>query len=263
MDEFEKPFWDLTQVVAWAITREPEAVRAAADRTNEYALLELKEARLRRLHELNERLWRESGRPKPNDPRGFQIEILSPDVDYADLPPPFDDERAKGVKKLEAEGKIRVWQQNAFPIVDYLLSLFQAGTLPALCYRASDGSVRALSANDWAWLEIAGGDHERLHVLRRAAEGASAVADVRVERAQVLRIFPPDGVAPWTIPVKLRKRRPTKQAAVAVALARLFPSGPPPHKRDELLRVLKRELGLAALSPRTLSRALAEAWQPH
>ena len=182
MDEFENPFWDLTQVVAWAITREPEAVGAAADPSNEYTLLDIKEARLGRLSDLNERLWRESGMAKGNDPRNVQIGILAGDVDYADLPPPFDDKRVERMKQLEAEGKIRVWRQDVFPIVDFLLSLFQASALPAL-YRSSDGSVRTLSANDWAWLEIAGGDHERLSVRRSGATDREAIQDVRVSES--------------------------------------------------------------------------------
>jgi hypothetical protein len=55
-------------------------------------------------------------------------------------------------------------------------------------------------------------------------------------------------------------RKPTKRAAAAQALGRLFPSGRPPHTRDELLRLLKKEPGLETLSPSTLERAIAIAW---
>ena len=42
MDAFENDFWDLTTAAAWAVTREPAAVRTAADPDYEAALFEVR-----------------------------------------------------------------------------------------------------------------------------------------------------------------------------------------------------------------------------
>ena len=117
MDQFENPFWDLTQIAAWAMTREPAAARFAADPANEEALFEVRAAYPESWRKANEQLWTESGWPKPNDPRELSIEIIAPDVD---IPLPYDERRAQRIRKYEAEGKIRVRQENVFPIFDYL-----------------------------------------------------------------------------------------------------------------------------------------------
>jgi hypothetical protein len=291
MDPFESPFWDLTTMAAWALIRDPAAVRAAADPDNEAALFEVREAHLARWGEVNERLWVESGWSKPDDLRNWRIDVLA-DVDPADLPPPFDELRARRMRQLEAEGKIRLTRRAAtFPIEDYLASLFRAGRINAIVHRPGGAAAHVISSADWAFLEIAGGDHQRLFV-RRIGERDPAFSDARVERAQVLAVFPPPEGAP-VLPVfpllkkppaptrvqqterqptelaaqakRRRKspttqRKPTMQAAAAEALQRLFPSGRPPHKRDELLRLLKKEPGLGTLSLSTLDRAKAIVW---
>ena len=159
------------------------------------------------------------------------------------------------------------------------MSLFLAGRINAIVYLPGDTAAHTVPPTDWAFLELAGGDHERLCV-RRIGERSPAFSDVRVERAQVLAVFPPLEQAPAQTPAqptgreptlrasKTKRRRkrsatqrkPTMRAAVAEALLRLFPSGRSPHKRDELLRLLKKEPGLQTLSLSTLDRAKAMVW---
>ena len=130
---------DLTQVAAWSLIRDPEAVRIAADPANEAALFEVRSAHLTRYWQVNERLWQESGWSKPNDPRDWRIELLAPDVD---LPHRSAEGFAERVRELEGEGKIRLQQQNVFPILDYLIYSFafgRAGLQPAGMRRARPG----------------------------------------------------------------------------------------------------------------------------
>jgi hypothetical protein len=147
MDPFESPFWDLTAAAAWALIREPAAVRAAADPDNEAALFEVRAAHLARWGEVNERLWQESGWLKPNDPRDLRIEILAPDVD---LPHRSAEGFAERVRELEGEGKIRLQQQNVFPILDYLLACFREGRLTASANAPGEARTRELAPIDWA-----------------------------------------------------------------------------------------------------------------
>ena len=141
-----------------------------------------------------------------------------------------------------------------------MLFLFRADRLPSSGNPPGDARAHLLSAADWAGLDIAGGDHERLSVRRSGGLGRGAFENVRIERAEILKLFPPEGATPCSGRSKQAERRPTKQAAAARALARLFPSGRPPHLRDELLRALKEEPGLKSLSRTTLDRAIAKVW---
>jgi hypothetical protein len=292
MDAFESPFWDLTTAVAWALTREPAAVRVAADPENEAALFDVREGHLARWAEVNERLWAESGWSKPDDPHGWRVDILDDHIDPADLPPPLDELRVWRMRQLEAAGKIRlISREAAFPIEDYLASLFVAGRINVIVYPPGDVAARAVPPSDWAFFEIVGGDHQRFFV-RRIGERISAFSDVRVERAQALAVFPPLEGAP-VLPVlplleeapaptraqplgrrpteqaaqakrtrerRTTQRKPTMHAAAAEALQRLFPSERPLHKRKELLRLLNKEPGLETLSLSSLDRAKAMVW---
>jgi hypothetical protein len=274
MDPFESPFWDLTAAAVWALTREPAAVRAAADTDNNYALLEIKEDRYARLDVLYQRLWAESRLSKPDDPRDLKIDILATDVDLADLPPPFDERRAERVLQLEAEGKIRVRRDNTFPIVDYLTSLFQAGWLEAVAQATDEVAAHVISAMDWAFLEVAGGDHQRLFVRRIDERGATFGA-VRVKREQVLAVFPPpDSLhAPTSRPRPKRRQtrtakagRPKRRAPERLKLTieglkRLFPKGPRGKTREEIVDELRADLGLKSLSFSTLDRAKKKVWR--
>jgi hypothetical protein len=187
MDEFENRFLNLTQVAAWSLIRDPEAVRIAADLANEAALFEVREAHLERYWHVNERLWQESGWPKPNDPSDWRIDILAPDVD---LPPRSAEGYAERLRGLEREGKIRIRQQNVFPMADYLLFCFREGRLTATGNAPGEARTRKLKPIDWASLEIAGGDHERLSVRRSGSTRQPAFEHIRVARAQVIQLSP-------------------------------------------------------------------------
>ena len=206
-------------MAAWALIREPAAVRVAADPENEAALFDVREGHLARWAEVNERLWAESGWSKPDDLRDWRIDVLA-DVDPADLPPPFDELRARRMRQLEAEGKIRLTKRAAtFPIEDYLASLFRAGRINAIVDPLGGAAAHASSSADWAFLEIAGGDHRRLFV-RRIGERGPAFSDVRVERAQVLAVLPPLEGAP-VLPVFPLKEAPAPTRAQQTESGRL------------------------------------------
>jgi hypothetical protein len=269
MDAYENPFWDLTVLAAWAVIRERDAVRAAADPDNEGALFDIRAAHLARWREVNERLWAESGLSKPDD---WRIEILADGIDPADLPPPFDELRAMRMRQLEAAGKIRLIRQDAtFPIEDYLASLFRAGRINAIVYPPGDAAAHTIPSADWAFLEIAGGDQRRPFV-RRIGERGPAFSDVHVARKQVLAVFPPFQGAnapnrpkPTTRgPPEKTKRRPgkrrttrtpAKMEATMEAIKRFFPDGPGGKSNKEIADELKYKLGLKTLSVSTLGRA--------
>jgi hypothetical protein len=135
MDEFESLYWDLAQVAGWALTREPDAVRTSADRSNENALFEVRAAHLARWGEVNALLWIESGWTVPA--RVAAVEIIAGGVaDEVTMIPSLSDERyAARLRQLQAEGKIRLRQDDTFPINDYLRALFQTGRLTAYHHR--------------------------------------------------------------------------------------------------------------------------------
>jgi hypothetical protein len=260
MDPYDNPFWDLTTAAAWAVIREPAAVRAAADTDNEYALLEVKETFPERVCKGNERLWRESGFAKRNDPHDLKIAILADDVDPADLPPPFDARRAERLRQLEAEGKIRLWQDDTFPISDYLWFFFQTGRLTAIRYGQGEAGARAIPANDWAFIEIVGGDHQRLFV-RRIGERGQAFGDVRVAREQVLKVFPPLDIPPVPMRPQPGPADHGKKAAAVAWLQRNYPEERPLGlKNPDLQRLFERDGGVA-MHPNTFGQALRDAWR--
>jgi hypothetical protein len=192
MDEFESLYWDLTQVAGWALTREPDAVRTSADRSNENALFEVRAAHLARWGEVNALLWIDSGwTAAPALATG--VAIIAGDVaDEVTMIPSLSDERyAPRLRQLQAEGKIRMRQDDTFPINDYLRALFQTGRLEAVHNRAIDAVAHAIPPTDWAFLEIVGGDHERLAVRRIGEHGerGQAIGDLKVPRGQVLAVF--------------------------------------------------------------------------
>jgi hypothetical protein len=262
MDAFERPLFDLTQVAVWALTREPAAVGEAADEDNPYAILDVKEAHLA-LDELYERLWGESGLSRPDDPRRLKIDILAGDVDPADLPPPFDERRAERMRQLEVEGKVRIRRDNSFPIVDYLTLLFQTGRLEALVQPEGEAVAFVIPAADWAFLEVVGGDHQRLFV-RRIGERGDAFGTVRVRREQVLAVFPP--VEATDAPKSPRpagrargRRQPELLDAVEEALMRHYPFGPQGRTREQLASEIAPKIGAKSISLSTLDRAKAKA----
>lgn len=127
MDAFEDRFWDLTTTAAWALTCEKDAARAAANPTKEDALREVMKGFPARWREANERLWAESGWPRPNDPHDARF----------------------------------------FPISDYFLSLFRAGQIKTWGLAPGDARSREIEPVDWASLELEGRWFRRLVALRR------------------------------------------------------------------------------------------------
>jgi hypothetical protein len=127
MDAFEDRFWDLTTTAAWALTRERDALRAAANPGKEDALHEVMKGFPSRWREANERLWAESGWPRPNDPHDARF----------------------------------------FPIADYFLSLFRAGQIKTWGLAPGDKRSREIEPVDWASLKLEGGWSQRLFPQRR------------------------------------------------------------------------------------------------
>lgn len=223
-DGFLDLFWNLDQIVAWARTRDPEAVRYAEfapscgkrhntleiDLFCNFATAEAKAAG----GDIKEALWRASGWQKPNLLKERSVEILSPGVD---VPLPFDAEREALMAQLEAEGKIRIIQGNHFPALDYLLHLFRLGRLVATGNVVGDPKAQEISTKDWAGLEVAeGGDDERLAVWRIGkvkTTGGGDFENVRVSRDNVLREFPSDLGELTTLELEAEptRRKPTTQ----------------------------------------------------
>jgi hypothetical protein len=260
MDPYDNPFWDLTTVAAWAVIREPAAVRAASDPDNEYALLDIRGAFPGRVREVNELLWLNSGWLKPNDPRDLKVARLADDVDPADLPPPLDKRRAERMVELEAEGKIRLWQDDTFPITDYLRFLFQTGRLTAVRNGQGEGGAQAIPAADWAFLDVAGGEDQRLFI-RRIGERGPAFRDVRVERAEVLAVFPPPEAAPIPMRPQPGPAGHGKKAAAMAWLQHSYPEERPPGlKNPDLQRLFERDGGVA-MHPNTFGQAVRDAWR--
>jgi len=225
LDAFLDPFWNLDQLVAWARTRDPEAVRFAefapgcGKRHNSLEIdlfcnFAAAEAEVARRRNINEALWRASGWQKPNLLKERSVEILSSGVD---VPLPFDAEREALMAQLEAEGKIRIVQENHFPALDYLLHLFRLGRLLATGRLPGDPKALEISTTDWAGLEVAeGGDAERLAVWRIGkvkTTGEGDFENVRVSRDDVLREFPSDLGESTTLELEAEptQRKPTAQ----------------------------------------------------
>jgi hypothetical protein len=256
MDAFEDRFWDLTTAAAWALTRERDAVRTAANPGKEDALREVMKAFPARRREVNERLWVKSGWPKPNDPIKARIDLLSDtaavraeldglsDVaavraELDGLPPIGDIERAERLRQLESDGRIQLWY--VFPINDYFLSLFRAGQIETWGLASGDARSRKIEPVDWASLELEGGPFRRLSPLRRG-DIVEAFRDVRVAREQVLAVFPALEAAPVPMPLRPVLEGRGKKAAAIEWLRRRFPSERPlGPKNPELQRMFEGE----------------------
>jgi hypothetical protein len=261
MDEFESLYWDLTQVAAWALTREPDAVRTSADRSNENALFEVRAAHLARWWEVNALLWIESGWTVPASVAAVEI-IAGGVADEVTMIPSLSDERyAARLRQLQAEGKIRMRQDDTFPINDYLRALFQTDRLAAYHYRTVDAGAHAIPPTDWAFLEIVGGDHERLTIRRIGEQGerGHAIGDLKVPRGQVLAVFPAVG-EPRTEAAKQQVQQKKKLPhLVAVALGRLYGAERPTVDREEMRHAVTAEIH-RTVSMKTLDRAIKLTW---
>jgi hypothetical protein len=338
MDAFESPLWDLTTAAAWALTRDKDAVQMAADPDNEEALLDVRAAHLARWWEVNERLWKESGWPKPDDPLEARVTYLSDNDARAEgdlgdkigqvlkiisepaVPKPIvalsfaevkafqqalkqirsseaefleqltretelieqlrrseaefleqlrrseKEARVERLRRLEEEGRIRL--SYPFPIERYLTSLFQAGRLTALVYVPGDAAAHAIQAADWAFLEIDGGDQERLFV-QRSGERVKAFGEVRVVRHEVLNVFPPiedsvaglDEEAPVSTPPPPAPKGHGKKAAAIAWARQRYPSGRPPgQKNPELQQKFKNDGGVP-MHRNTFAEAMNDAWR--
>jgi len=206
-----------------------------------------------------------------SDPRLGQLqpELRGLVVDYVSAPEPH--------------GPPYVVVSRTFPTMRYLERLFRTGALTAKGNVPGCSKAHELSRDDWGGLSIAiGGDAWRLGVWpigKASATGGGVFENLRIEREQVLSVFPADVVTTGAVigavleTVELCSARPaenasnrkpmrrTKPAAAAEALKRLFPYGRPSLTVDELGRELKLkapEVGTCSL--RTLTRAISLAW---
>jgi hypothetical protein len=198
LDAFLEYWWDLDQVVAWATTRWPKAVRfacpfnATLQTTLSIDKLRFRLAQVRgRLkgRDVNLELWNASGWTRrfgfvlPTQPRGYD-----PEKD----PPP--------------QGP-RVPVLLPFPIVEYLVSLARKGELVLIGSRREGEPPSEIRLEEWATLTICvDPGNWRLGVFlnnaprsRVKAKGQRyylpAVFEVRIQRADALRIFPADAPA--------------------------------------------------------------------
>ena len=140
MDAFLDPFWNLDQVVAWARSRSPAAVRFAENaphlgRVNSDLSIEIKtNAEASRAksagRDIEAELWEASKQPRP--------------VEVDDL-----------------------HSQTCFPIEGYLLGLFRNGILTAHGNLPGDPLARQLSADDWGGLVIGVGGNMSVSVTAR------------------------------------------------------------------------------------------------
>jgi hypothetical protein len=265
----------LTTAAAWALTRERDAVRTAANPGKEDALREVMKEFPARRREVNERLWAASGWPRPNDPTKARVDLLSNTAavraeldglsniaavraELEGLPPIGDVERAERLRQLEVEGKIRLWY--VLPINNYFLSLFRAGQVKTWGVAPGDARSRKIEPVDWASLELEWSLVQRLFPLRRY-EQDQAFREVRVAREQVLAVFPPLGAAPVPLPLRPAAEGHGKKAAAIEWLRRRFPSKRPlGPKNPELQRMFEREGGVS-MHKNTFGEALREAWR--
>jgi hypothetical protein len=140
MDEFLNPWWDLDQLHGWMRTRDPEMVRLSAIKTPMTETLRSSEleqefvsAAVRREWagwNVEEELWQASGWQKPNKPSDLSADPMTDDIEVP-LGSPLG--RRELLLQWEQEGKVRLKQYNPFPALDYMLRLFQSGTLGAFC----------------------------------------------------------------------------------------------------------------------------------
>ena len=219
MDAFEEPFWNLDQLRAWALTRDPELVRLAAlpriDRQQidsgliafriMYAATRLKlDGR-----DVNAELWRVSGMDPPKKlyslPRALFRNVK--DFEIAPNEVPFEKqlEIRWPIAPLESpgtdvggevQGPPHIVRRAEFPAEDYLLSCFRVGRLSAIGSLPDQPGGREISHEDWAGLKIAiGGDARRLAVWKIGKSTVHAHGDfenVRVRRETILELFPID-----------------------------------------------------------------------
>jgi hypothetical protein len=186
VDAFCAPFWNLDQVVVWARTRSPAAVRFAENsphlgRMNSGLPIEIKtsiEAGKAKYagRDIDAELWGASGEPRP----------VEADDLPSDLPTLYFEGREVLLEPLNSPMR--------FPIEDYLLGLFRNGTLTAHGNLPGDPLARPISALDWGGLVIGvGGGLSRRGVWRANAMqhlGEGEIENVRIAREGVLRMFP-------------------------------------------------------------------------
>ncbi len=193
------------------------------------------------------------------------VEIIAGGVaDEVTMIPSLSDERyAARLRQLQAEGKIRLRQDDTFPINDYLRALFQTGRLTAYHHRTVYAGAHAIPPTGWAFLEIVGGDHERFAVRRIGEHGerGQAIGDVKVPGGQVLAVFPAVG-EPRTEAAKQQvQQKKTLPYVVAVALGRLYGAERPTVDREEMRHAVTAEIHRkTTVSMKTLDRAIKLIW---
>jgi hypothetical protein len=204
-----------------------------------------------------------------NDKGGFKSDTrlgkLSPELRTAAL---------KYFATPEPHGPPHVFIRGTFPTVQYLERLFRTGALSAIANSPEDPKAYELTRTDWAGLEIAcGGDSHRLGIWRKGnvcIKGEGHFENVRVEREDVLMVFPADQAPSKRIVENSlrdggatieRSAKRTKPMVAAEALAKIFPEGRPSMTGPELTLELKSKAhGIGTVSPRSLTRAISLAW---
>jgi hypothetical protein len=235
MDAFCAPFWNLDQVAAWARSRSPAAVRFAENaphlgKVNSDLSIEIKtniEASRAKSagRDIEAELWAASRQSLP--------------VEADDLP--------NDMPTLHIEGREVLLESlrspTRFPIEDYLLGLFRNGTLTAHGNLPGDPLARPISALDWGGLVIGvGGSLSRRGVWRANAMqhlGEGEVENVRIARAEVLRVFPAE---PPTAEASQEAQPDPAQSSTPPIVRARRPRGPKADKGKMVLEAMRRDI---------------------
>jgi hypothetical protein len=187
------------------LTRERDAVRAAANPGKEDALREVMKEFPERWREANERLWAESGWPRPNDPHDARF----------------------------------------FPVSDYFLSLFRAGQIKTWGLAPGDARSREIEPVDWASLELEGRWLRRLSPRRRGEldEAFRDVRVAREQVLAVFP--PLDGAPVSMPLRPVPEGHGKKDAAIEWLRRRFPSERPPGRKNPDLQRMFERESGVS------------------
>lgn len=219
MDAFEEPFWNLDQLRAWALTRDPDLVRVAALPRVEGQQINSGLLAFRILHaatklkadgrDVDAELWRASGMDPPKKlyslPRALFRHAKDSEIAPNEVPFEKQLEIRWPIAPLESpgtdvggevQGPPHIVRRAEFPAEDYLLSCFRVGRLSAIGSLPGQLAWREISREDWAGLRIAiGGDARRLAVWKigsSTVQGHGDLENVRVKREEIMELFPVD-----------------------------------------------------------------------
>jgi hypothetical protein len=214
VNDFFSPFWNLEQVRVWAETRTPELVGFAAmprhgDMQRGSAKIDIQARMLatqieRAGRDIDAELWAASSwTPKARQfvaPSFVERESKIRGIPAYELmfEKGLQVQRPKALAEHASPGEIHgppfVFIREPFPTIKYLEHLFRSNRLAAIGNLPNSPSMRTISGEDWAGLEIAcGGDFDRLavwYVGRVQSKGHGDYENVSVKREDVIREFP-------------------------------------------------------------------------